>query len=96
MRFFAIQHKPFGVLMPLVHKGSTHLDLPWGADRPPRLFKDARQAQVSLTWWLKGRTEIRYFTDWESGREENADLCTVHVEGRNADDMAVVSVDLVY
>lgn len=94
MQFYAIRHKPSGTLMPLLHKGSTHLGLPWGSNRPPRLFMQERMAKVSLVWWLKGRTTTEYRTDWESGYDETVGLTTEHDPDRKADDMEVVAVTL--
>ena len=93
MEFFAIRHKPSGMLMPLIHRGSTHLHLPWGI-RPPRLFTKKRSAVVALSWRLKGVVTPSYSTDWESGYTETSGLNIEPRADRKADDMEVVAITL--
>lgn len=94
MEFYAIRHKPSGMLMPLVHRGSTHLHLPWGLHSPPRLFTKERSAVVALSWWLKGVVSPSYRTDWESGYTETNGLDIEPRADRKADDMEVVAITL--
>ena len=60
----------------------------------PRLFMATRDAQVALTWWLKGIARISYTNDPEWGhREADGIECSVQ-QHRKADDMEIVPMTL--
>ncbi len=59
---------------------------------PPRLFMSAHDAQVALTWWLKGITSVYRDRDFDGVYDETWN--TESVPGRNKADMEVVPVTL--
>ncbi|KKN65456.1 hypothetical protein LCGC14_0481760 [marine sediment metagenome] len=71
-------------------RGKTHVEP--SKQLPPRLFISAHDAQVALTWWLKGITSVHRGTDWDGEYDEVWN--TESISGRNEDDMEVVPVTL--
>lgn len=91
---YAIRHKPSGAFFPVFkggqRRGSTNLDLPFVG--MPRLFSTKVAAQNCLRWWLKGAYEV-WYGDFDGDyfpREK-----TTPKDDRKADEMEVLSVDLV-
>ena len=94
--FFAIFHTPSRKTMPSkparYHAGATWVEPTF--DEPPRLFKTARDAQVSLTWWLRGQASKAWSLDQYG--EERPETTTEAVPSRQAAEFQVVLVFLTY
>ena len=90
--FYAIKHIPSGKFLPESKHGYTHVD---PTDKvPPRLFTKKRNAQVALTFWLKGK----FVEHWSQGGYYDPDPELYYdaepVPGRKKEDMKVVEMVL--
>ncbi len=96
MDVYTIRHKPSGGFLPEIAgtRGYTHTEPV--THLPPRLFVAARDAQVALTWWLKGITSVtRGWTEIAfEGREYDESWHLQEMPNRKADDMEIVHMYL--
>lgn len=95
---FALKHKATGTFMPDKKGGAggTYVE-PFQKRRrqttTPRLFARAADAKAALAWWAEGRVRMSY--GGPPGEEERDFNGSDPVPGRNADDWAIVEVQLV-
>jgi hypothetical protein len=104
---WAIRHKPTGKFMPQSSSkkhGYTH-DEPTDCGNDshfcPRLFGREQDAKTALTWWLLGRTTMRYsnkiyYNAWGDADDDfGEDWHTELVVDRKAEDMEVIPIGLI-
>lgn len=87
---FAIRQKSSGYWMPAFsgRAGGTYMEPK--PDAIPRLFSRYQDAKAALDWWLRGRIVKSYH--WETGEFE--DFTKIPVEGRSAEDMEIIEVEI--
>jgi len=93
--FYAIRHKPSGGYIPVARgRGATWVEP--STTKPPRLFETLHDAQVALTWWLKGGAYNRFERRWDptSGADDVIILQVKVKAHRIPADMQLVPIEV--
>lgn len=96
MQVWAIRQKSTGYYLPILKGRAGGSWLEPTPDCLPRLFTSERNAKLALRAWLEGHWKtVSTMSSYENFDYDDIELTIVPVQGRSAEDMEVVPLNLV-